>query len=124
VSFDGTPVAAAPPAEAAPPATPPATRRPAPRREAAREEPAQRRDVEPAPQRREVERPRVVHPPIEARRRPAPAYEEEEDDVIIYRSPRPRYEQPRGRGTVVYGPNGPVVVYPGQPVRPWGGWAW
>jgi hypothetical protein len=89
-----------------------------------------------APRARETPvRPRQAErPPAERRvvRRPPPQVEEDDDDgVVVYRSPRrgpvevfpdPRYVRPRG--TVVYGPNGPVVVYPTRPryvePAPWG----
>lgn len=89
------------PAETAPP---PAARRP------------ERAQPAPQPERRTVRRPPVV--------------EDDDDDVVVYRTPRrgpvevyPEPVYPRSRGTVVYGPNGPMVVYPAPRAvapSPWG----
>ncbi len=47
--------------------------------------------------------------------RQRPVYEDydEEDEVVIYRSPRARYgERGVGNARMVYGPDGPILIYP------------
>lgn len=86
--------------------------------------PAPAKVAKPAPPKKPKPKPRpadvvededeeIIRAPAPRRRAAPPVIEDDEDEVIVYRSPGARYGETRyGNARMVYGPEGPVLVYP------------